>query len=174
MPPEPEGRRHLAEPEGRRHLTPEPNGRPQLTPEPEGRRHQTEPQARPLDVDTGFWLWLGALPLMVTGYLVDLAVSQVRNPPAIVYAISAVFVVVLSAVVVTFLILMRHGYRWARTLLTGGGIASVVYTATSLFTTERPTSAAVIYAVTAIVGSVLIVGGVYLLHRKDAHAFFTR
>ena len=41
---------------------------------------------------------------------------------------------------------------------------------TSLFTVDRPTTAAVIYAVTAIIGSVLIAGGVYLLHRKDAHA----
>ena len=100
-----------------------------------------------------------------------LALLLVSAVPA---ELSSKTALVLSAVVVTFLILMRHGYRWARTLLTGGGIASVVYTATSLFTTERPTSAAVIYAVTAIVGSVLIVGGVYLLHRKDAHAFFTR
>jgi hypothetical protein len=69
---------------------------------------------------------------------------------------------------------MRQGYRWARTVLTGGGIASVVYTGTNLFTVDRPPAAAVAYAVTAIVGAVLIVGGVYLLHRKDAHAFFTR
>jgi len=92
----------------------------------------------------------------------------------IVYAISVVFVIVMSTVVVTFMILMRQGYRWARTVLTGGGIASVVYTATSLFTVDRPPVAAFIYAVTAIVGSVLIVGGVFLLHRKDAHVFFTR
>jgi hypothetical protein len=58
--------------------------------------------------------------------------------------------------------------------LTGGAIASVVYSATSLFTVDRPTAAAITYAVTAIVGAVLIGGGVYLLHRKDAHAFFTR
>jgi hypothetical protein len=126
-----------------------------------------------VDVDTGFWLWLAALPLMVVGYVVDLVVNG-KHPPVIVYAISVVFVVVLSTVVVTFLILMRHGYRWARTLLTGGGIASVVYTATSLFTVDRPTAAAITYAVTAIVGSVLIVGGAFLLHRKDAHTFFTR
>ena len=69
-----------------------------------------------------------ALPLMVTGYIVDLVVTGANHPPTVVYAISVVFVVVMSAVVVTFLILMRHGYRWARTLLTGGGIASVVYT----------------------------------------------
>jgi hypothetical protein len=133
----------------------------------------TEP-ARPLDVDTGFWLWLVALPLMVIGYVVDLVASADRNLPAVVLAMSAVFVFILSVVVVTFLILMRHGYRWARTLLTGGGIASVVYAATSLFTVDRPTAAAVTYAVSAIVGSVLIVGGVFLLHRKDAHTFFTR
>ena len=126
-----------------------------------------------MDVDTGFWLWVAALPLMVVGYVVDLVVTEVKHPP-IVYAISVVFVVVMSAVVVTFLILMRHGYRWARTTLTGGGITSVVYAATSLFTVDRAPAAAVIYAVTSIVGSVLIVGGVFLLHRKDAHAFFTR
>ena len=133
----------------------------------------TEPH-RPVDVDTGFWLWLAALPLMVIGYVVDLVVSAANHPPTIVYAISAIFVIVMSAVVVTFTILMRHGYRWARTLLTGGGIASVVYAGTSLFTVARPPAAAITYAVTAIVGSVLIVGGVYLLHRRDAHAFFTR
>jgi hypothetical protein len=139
----------------------------------------TEP-TRPVDVDTGFWLWVAALPLMVTGYVVDLVVTDANHlpmtvyGPMVVYAINAVFVVVLSAVVVTFLILMRHGYRWARTLLTGGGMASVVYAGTSLFTIDRPTAAAVTYAVTAIVGSVLIVGGVFLLHRKDAHTFFTR
>jgi hypothetical protein len=138
----------------------------------------TEPQpttepGRPLDVDTGFWLWLAALPLMVIGYVVDLAVAE-NHPPMIVYAVSVVFVIVLTSVVLTFLILMRHGYRWARTFLTGGGIASVVYAGISLFTVARPTAAAIAYAVTAIVGSVLIVGGVFLLHRKDAHAFFTR
>ncbi|MGX9789526.1 hypothetical protein [Mycobacterium sp. MMS18-G62] len=131
-------------------------------------------RARPVDVDTGFWLWLAALPLLVIGYVVDLLTTPQQHPPVIVYAISAVFVLVVSAVVVTFLILMRHGYRWARTVLTGGGIASVVYTATSLFTVDRPAPAAITFAITAIVGSVLIAGGVFLLHRKDAHAFFTR
>lgn len=133
----------------------------------------TEP-SRPEDVDTGFWLWVAALPLMVIGYLVDLVITGATRPPMIVYAINVVFVIVISAVVVTFLILMRHGYRWARTLLTGGGIASVVYTGTSLFSVHRPAPAAIVYAVAAIVGSVLILGGVFLLHRKDAHAFFTR
>jgi hypothetical protein len=85
-----------------------------------------------------------------------------------------VFVLALAAVVLTFSILMRHGYRWARTVLTGGGVATVVYVASNLFTVERPTAAAVVYAVSAILGSVLIAGGVYLLHRKDTHDYFTR
>ena len=134
----------------------------------------TDQQTRPVDVDTGFWLWLAALPLMVIGYVVDLVATPMQHRPLVVYAVSVVFVVVMAAVVATFLILMRHGYRWTRTLLTGGGIASVVYAATSLFTVDRPAAAAVTYAVTAIVGSVLIAGGVFLLHRKDAHAFFSR
>jgi len=135
---------------------------------------QAPPEARPHDVETGFWLWVAAVPLMVIGYVVDLVATADRHLPIAVLATSVVFVIVLTAVVVTFMILMRHGYRWARTLLTGGGVSSVVYAATSLFTVDRPTSAAVAYAVTVIVGSVLIGGGVFLLHRKDAHAFFTR
>ena len=134
----------------------------------------TESNARPLDVDTGFWLWVSALPLMVAALIVDLVVSEDRHLPMPVLVVSGVFVFILSSVVLTFLILMRHGYRWARTLLTGAGVASVVYVATSLFTVDRPPAAAVTYAVTSIVGSVLIAGGVFLLHRKDAHTFFTR
>ena len=57
--------------------------------------------------------------------------------------------------VVTFLLLMRAGYRWARTVLTGGALASILYTASSLFTVQRRTAAAVIYAVTGIIGAVL-------------------
>jgi hypothetical protein len=133
-----------------------------------------EQQVRPLDVDTGFWLWVSALPLMIIAYIVDLVSTADRQLPAPVVVMSVMFVVILASVVLTFLILMRHGYRWARTLLTGGGVAAVVYVASSLFTVERPTVAAVTYAICAILGSVLIAGGVYLLHRTDAHTFFTR
>jgi hypothetical protein len=115
---------------------------------------------------------VAALPLMLAGHIVD--VVRTRGLPGPLVAVSVVFVVILAAVVLTFQILMRHGYRWARTVLTGGGIASVVYAVSSLFSVERMTAAAVTYAITAITGSVLIVGGAYLLHRKDAHAFFTR
>ena len=133
-----------------------------------------QPPTRPVDVDTASVLWLVALPLLVIGQAVDTALA--RNVPAgfMAYAITGVFLVLLSAVVVTFLLLMRQGYRWARTLLTGGGVATVVYVVSSLFTVQRGTSAAVTFAITGIFGSVLIAGGVYLLHRKDAHAFFTR
>jgi hypothetical protein len=131
-------------------------------------------QGRPADVDTGFWLWLVAVPLMVVGYLVDVVSTQSPRPPAVVIVFSCLFVFVLAAVVVTFLFLMRLGYRWARTLLTGGGVASVVYVGSSLFSIDRPTTSAFVYAVSAIVGSVLIAGGVFLLHRKDANAFFVR
>ena len=129
---------------------------------------------RPADVDTGFWLWLAAVPLMVAGYLVDVVSKERPHPPVVVIVFSCLFVFVIAAVVVTFLFLMRQGYRWARTVLTGGGVASVVYAGTSLFSVDRPTMPAVVYAMSAIVGSVLIAGGVFLLHRKDAHAFFVR
>ena len=128
----------------------------------------------PEDVVTGFWLWVAALPLMVTGYGVDLVTGPAKAQSWIVYAVSGVFVFIVAAVVVTFLILMRHGYRWALTLLTGAGATTVVFTAVGLFATDRPEAAALVYAATGIVGSVLIAGGAYLLHRKDAHAFFTK
>lgn len=138
-------------------------------------QHPTRPDgaapARPIDVDTGFWLWAAALPLMVTGYLIDM-LNPDNGLPAPVLAIAVVFLVVLVAVVVTFLILMRQGYRWTRTCLTAGAIAAVAFTVPSLFTVERPTGAALGFAASAIFGSVLIAGGVFLLHRGEVNAFF--
>lgn len=135
---------------------------------------QEQPPTRPVDVGTGFGLWLTALPLLLVGDAVDIALAPDVPAHFLVYAVTGLFLVLVCAVVVTFLLLMRQGYRWARTLLTGGGLASIVYIATSLFTAQRGTVAAVIYAITGIVGSVLIAGGVYLLHGKDAHGYFTR
>jgi len=77
-------------------------------------------------------------------------------------------------VVLTFLLLMRSGYRWTRTVLTGGGLGTIFYSVASLITVVRPTVSAVVFAVTGIVGSVLVGGGIYLLHRPDSHKFFTR
>jgi hypothetical protein len=135
---------------------------------------QPEPQTRPVDVDTGFWLWLVALPLMVIGYLADMVgSSNGRGSPVLLLALG-LFTAVLCAIVLTFLILMRAGYRWARTVLTGGGIATVVYVGIRLFTVSWPPMFAVICGVTGIVGSVLVAGGMFLLHRSDAHDYFTR
>ena len=138
-----------------------------MTPQP-----PTGTPARPADVDTGFWLWLVALVLLLIGYVVD-AVT-VNHVTSVVIALTLVFALTLGAVVLTFLLLMRSGYRWTRTALTGGGVATVIYTTVSLFSVPREPVTAVTFAVTGIVGSVFIVGGIYLLHRQDAHGFFTR
>lgn len=127
---------------------------------------------RPDDVVTGFWLWVAALPLLVTCYLTDVITSPVGVPFFIGFAVFIAIVVV--AVVLTFLILMRSGYRWARTVLTAGAITSIVFVVVNLFSVDRPLVGAVVYAVTGIVGAVLIAGGIYLLHRVDSHAYFTR
>jgi len=132
----------------------------------------TEQPTRPEDVDTGFWLWVIALPLMMAGSIVDVFTVQ-RPSSSLGLAVSLMFTILLSAVVLTFLFLMRQGYRWARTLLTGGAIASVVYSVSNLFTIERQAVPALAYAACVIIGSVLICGGSYLLHRKDSHEFFT-
>lgn len=129
---------------------------------------------RPDDVVTGFWLWLLAVPLMVAGQFADgYVVSRSTNTPAVLVT-TAMLSVIIGVVVVTLVVLMRSGYRWTRTVLTAGGVATILYTAASLFGTPRPTVPAVIYAVTGIVGSVLIAGGVYLLHRPDSSKFFER
>ncbi|CAA0109981.1 Uncharacterised protein [Mycolicibacterium vanbaalenii] len=143
-----------------------------MTEPPETRPAGSSP-TRPPDVDTGFWLWVVALPLMVTGYVVDMFTASERLPGPVV-AFSLVILFVITVVVATFLVLMRQGYRWVRTVLTGGAIAAVVFSASSLFTADRHAFAALAYAGPVIIGSVLIAGGVFLLHRKDAHEFFTR
>jgi len=146
-----------------------PPTRPQPPPAP-----PQPPPTRPVDVDTGFWLWLTALPLLVIGYVVDLLASPLGHGSLVIYAAYGLFTAVVLTIVVTFLLLMRAGYRWARTLLTGGGVATIVYVASRLFTGDWPPLVAVVCAVSGIVGSVLIAGGIVLLHRKDAHNYFTR
>jgi hypothetical protein len=133
-----------------------------------------EPQNRPVGVDTGFWLWVAAVPLMAIGYVVDLVGLSAGRGSVLVYVASGLFAAAVCAIVVTFLILMRAGYRWARTVLSGGGLATIVYVMIRLFTVNWPPAAAVICAFTGIVGAVLIAGGMFLLHRRDAHAYFSR
>ena len=145
-----------------------PPGRPPAGPPP------AAPPPRPTDVDTGFWLWLTALPLMLTGQLVDAYTAARAANSIFVFAITAVLAIVIGGVVLTFIVLLRSGYRWTRTLLTGGGIATIIYTIMSLGGPARPPVAAVVFAVTGIVGSVLIAGGIFLLHRPDSTRFFVR
>jgi hypothetical protein len=138
--------------------------------------HQQPPEApaRPADVDTGFWLWLISLPLMVIGYISNAYFAAGKQASVLVLGVTVLISMMVAALVLTFLFLMRSGYRWTRTLLTGGGVATVIYTVANLFSGERETVQAVIFAVTGIVGSVLILGGAFLLHRQDAHGFFTK
>lgn len=151
-----------------------PPGWPPAPPQPPGR---PEPPARPVDVDTGFWLWLAALPVLTAGYVVNSLASPVIGGTAAFYPVVGLIAVLVNALVVTFLLLMRSGYRWARTVLTGGGIAAVVYAVTALcfpdHQADQSPVIAVLGAVTGIVGSVLIAGGTFLLHRSDAQEYFT-
>ena len=129
---------------------------------------------RPADVDTGFWLWSAALPLLLIGQLVDAYAAAEAAGSFFIFTTTAVLTVLIGGVILTFLLLLRSGYRWTRTLLTAGGTATILYTMLSLTGAPRPPVAAVTYAVTGIVGSVLIGGGVYALHRADSTRFFTR
>jgi peptidoglycan/LPS O-acetylase OafA/YrhL len=135
----------------------------------------TPDDQRPADVDTGFWLWTAALPLLVIGYIVNTVFAPMVGPSGLVLGISAVFLVAVSSVVIALLVLLRQGYRWARTLLTCGGFAAMVYTVSNLsgLNQEQP-AAAMGFAVAVILGSVLVAGGIVMLHRKDANAYFTR
>jgi hypothetical protein len=117
---------------------------------------------------------VAAVPLMVIGYAADLVGSGAGRGSVLVYAVSGLFAVVACAIVVAFLILMRAGYRWARTVLSGSGLATIVYVMIRLFTLDLPPVAAITCGVTGIVGSVLIAGGMFLLHRRDAHTYFCR
>jgi hypothetical protein len=112
---------------------------------------------------------------MTSGYLVNLVTSSaVSRAGVLLYPVIALVALIVCAVVVTFLVLMRAGYRWARTVLTGGGVAAVVYAVTGLFDPDPRPLIAVISAVTGIVGSVLIAVGAFVLHRDSAHGYFTR
>jgi hypothetical protein len=111
---------------------------------------------------------------MVIGQLAEAYVAAKDAGSPFVFVTTAFVVAILGGVVVGFLALLRSGYRWARTLLTSGGLVTIFVTVAALFGPPRPPLPAVIYAVTGIFGSVFIAGGIYLLHRADSHRFFTR
>ncbi|MUM19829.1 MULTISPECIES: hypothetical protein [unclassified Mycobacteroides] len=134
---------------------------------------------RPIDIDTGCWLWLAALPLMIVSYMAA-NVGQWEVDPEVrkaaplwsVYAFNGFIVVVVGSLVATAIFLMRAGYRLARTFLTGGAVGSVVFTATRMFGLEGVP--AIVQALSGITAAVLICGGLFLLHREDSTAYLTR
>jgi len=128
----------------------------------------------PHDVVTGFWLWSAALPLSVIGYVINLLTTPEREVSGYAYAVSGLMLFIIAVLVATFLVLLRQGYRWARSILTGGAAATILYLTTNLFANFHSTAAALGYAVCGIGGAVLIGGGGYLLHRPDANAYFVR
>ncbi|MFM9033855.1 MAG: hypothetical protein ACKOQ4_06150 [Mycobacterium sp.] len=139
-----------------------------------GPQPPTGAPSRPADVDTGFWLWLAAVPLMVIGQLADAYVAAETAGNSHVFVMTAFIATILGGVVVGLMALLRSGYRWARTLLTTGGLITIFLTTANLLSTSRPLVPAVVYAVTGIFGSVFIAGGIYLLHRADSQRFFVR
>lgn len=61
-----------------------------MTAPPDGPRPPVQaPPGRPADVDTAFWLWLAALPLMTCGYVVNLLTAPELPATAITYPIAA-------------------------------------------------------------------------------------
>ncbi|WP_285029077.1 hypothetical protein [Mycolicibacterium sp. lyk4-40-TYG-92] len=132
------------------------------------------PHEMPQDVATGFWLWTAALPLSVIGYVINLLTTPEREVSGYAYAVSGLMLFIIAVLVATFLVLLRQGYRWARSILTGGSAATILYLTTNLFANYHGAAAALGYAVCGIGGAVLIGGGVYLLHRPDSNAYFVR
>ena len=133
-----------------------------------------EPQGLPDDVVTGFWLWTAALPLSVIGYVINLLTTPERAISGYAYAVSGLMLFIIAVLVATFLVLLRQGYRWARSILTGGAAATILFLTTNLFANYHGAAAAIGYAVCGIGGTVLIGGGIYLLHRPDSNAYFVR
>ena len=145
---------------------------PQQGPGPDG--PAPEPQEMPQDVVTGFWLWTAALPLSLIGYVINLLTTPEREVSGYAYAVSGLMLFIIVVLVATFLVLLRQRYRWARSILTGGSAATILYLTTNLFANYHGAAAALGYAVCGIGGAVLIGGGVYLLHRPDSNAYFVR
>src|ERR1700757_1442082 len=68
---------------------------------------EEQPPTRPVDVDTAFGLWLTALGFLLIGQVVDTALAPNVPGGPVGYAVTGVFLVLVCAVVVTFLLLLR-------------------------------------------------------------------
>lgn len=88
------------------------------------------------DVDTGFWLWLDRAAAVDDQQTRGLRRGGAGDRKMVVVA-TTFLTVGLGVIVLTFLLLMRSGYKWTRTLLTAGGVATIVYTAVTLLGVVR-------------------------------------
>jgi hypothetical protein len=146
--------------------------------------------ARPPTVNAGFGMWLGGLMLVwVIPWFILLFTDPPRgsqNPAAdaawpsetvVATALVALIIVGSCVPVLTLLVVMLRGHRWARNLLTAGGIVMVVCVMALWGGTPSPTqhgslATNAIFLASGTPGSLLILGGIYVLHRKDAEVFF--
>ena len=71
------------------------------------------PPARPVDVDTAFWLWVVALPLMVAGYVIDLLAAV----PSIVFGLWGLYV--LAPAISPFAVWLNENLGWFPLFATG-------------------------------------------------------
>jgi hypothetical protein len=161
-----------------------------------------EPPQRPapVDVETARHLWwgvagLGLLSLLLTlltvsgdksvyaQQLVDDVKAQDPSLPltldsAETYLTSALVVMALlgvgfAALFVYWVKKMRVGRLWARTVLTMIGTVTVVLALPQLFAFGTDGGAVqVLMSVTGILQGVVAAGAIYLMHRKEANAYF--
>ncbi len=128
-----------------------------------------QPPTRPVDVDTGFWLWLVAVPLMVIGYVADMVGSSNGRVSAPLYVASRAF---------------HRGVVRDRRDLPDPDAGRLPLGPNRVDRRRHrhrrlPRDPAVHRELAAdvrrgcgiagITGSVLIAGGMFLLHRRDAH-----
>ncbi|MGL4304525.1 MAG: hypothetical protein ACRCSF_00080 [Mycobacteriaceae bacterium] len=135
---------------------------------------------RPVDVDTGFQLWLAASVLMVVNSVAAMISSISVEPQVLpeasmrtaVFIVTGLMLFVVFSLVVICAFLLRQGHRWARSVLAFGSIFSVLQVVLGISDYEG--TAGVVAAVSGILAVVLISGGFILLHRKESETFFTR
>ncbi|PJK23200.1 hypothetical protein CSX11_06755, partial [Mycobacterium goodii] len=53
-------------------------------------------EPRPEDVDTGFWLWVVALPLLLVGYLLDAVTRSEGDQRVLMIVLAVMFMLVVS------------------------------------------------------------------------------
>lgn len=88
---------------------------------------------RPADVDTGFWLWLTALPLLMIGQISEGFVAEVPGDRKMVVVATTFFTVGLGVIVLTFL--PADAFRLQvvpHPAHPCGEVATIVYTAVTL------------------------------------------